>query len=64
MWYKMMTVAFLTNKLGIFATWLLTGRGWAEFYKFQYLVFWYGSGLLFALLLLWRERPVWREETS
>jgi multidrug transporter EmrE-like cation transporter len=56
MWYKMMTVAFLTNGLGIFGTRVLTGWGWAEFYKFQYLVFWYGSGLLFALLLFWREK--------
>ena len=56
MWHKMMTVAFLTNGLGIFGTRVLTGWGWAEFYKFQYLVFWYGSGLLFALLLFWRER--------
>ncbi|HEX2524126.1 MAG TPA: hypothetical protein VHP35_18610 [Terriglobia bacterium] len=55
MWYKMMTVAFLTNGLGVFGTRVLTGWHLAESFKFQYLVFWYGSGLLFALFF-WRNR--------
>jgi len=54
MWYRMMTIAFLTNGLGIFGTRVLAGWNIADKYKFQYLVFWYGSGFILALLLLLR----------
>lgn len=65
MWYRMMAVAFLTNGLGVFGTRILAGWNWAEPYKFQYLVLWYASGLVFALILYWREGIsfTWRELT-
>jgi hypothetical protein len=56
MWYKMMAVAFLTNGLGIFGTRVLTGWGWAEFYKFQYLVFRFRTAVCLTTFLA-REDP-------
>jgi multidrug transporter EmrE-like cation transporter len=55
MWYRMMTIAFVTNGLGIFGTRVLVGWNVADKYKFQYLVFWYGAGFVLALLLLLRD---------
>jgi multidrug transporter EmrE-like cation transporter len=50
-WYQMMMIAFLTNGIGVFGGRILTGWNLAERYKFQYLVFWYGAGLILALLI-------------
>jgi len=65
MWYRMMIVAFVANGLGIFGARILTGWDLAEQFKFQYLVFWYGAGFLFAALVFLRERFKfsWREMT-
>lgn len=54
-WHQMMTVAFLANGIGVFGGRILTGWALADQYKFQYLVFWYGSGLLLAVLILLRQ---------
>jgi multidrug transporter EmrE-like cation transporter len=62
-WSQMMTISFLANGIGVFGGRVLTGWGLAEQYKFQYLVFWYGAGLVLAavvhlrqaLSLRWRE---------
>jgi len=58
-----MIVAFVANGMGIFGARILTGWNLAEQFKFQYLVFWYGAGFLFAALVLVRERFKfnWRE---
>jgi multidrug transporter EmrE-like cation transporter len=50
-WHQMMIIAFLTNGIGVFGTRILTGWDFAEQYKFQYLVFWYGSGFFLAVLI-------------
>ena len=63
MWYRMMIVAFVANGMGVFGARILTGWNWAEQFKFQYLVFWYGAGFLFAALFFLRDRFRfdWRE---
>jgi len=50
-WNRMMTIAFLANGVGIFGGRILTGWNLAEQYKFQYLVFWYGAGLMLAVVV-------------
>ena len=52
-WLQMMLIAFLTNGLGPFGLKVLTEQGWSS-YQWQYLIFWYGGGVLFALFALAR----------
>ena len=52
-WLQMMLIAFVTNGLGPFGLKVLNESGWASF-QWQYLVYWYAGGVLFASLALWR----------
>ena len=52
-WLQMMLIAFVTNGLGPFGLKVLTEQGWGSF-QWQYLIYWYAGGVLFALLALWR----------
>ena len=63
MWYRLMALAFLANGLGPFGLKVLAERGLAERYQYQYLVCWYASGLVLAMIAFSRRRsaPRWPE---
>ena len=47
-----MFIAFLANGLGPFGLKILAEKGLAERYHYQYLLAWYGGGLVFGLASL------------
>lgn len=47
-WSRLMLIAFLANGLGPFGLKVLAEAGLADRFQFQYLVYWYFGGLLFA----------------
>lgn len=62
-WLRLMLIAFLANGIGPFGLKVLTERGFGDAYQPQYLLYWYGGGLVFALAALLRSglRPSGRE---
>jgi multidrug transporter EmrE-like cation transporter len=50
-----MTLAFLTNGLGVFGLRVLSGEGVAESRALQYLALWYTAGLLLAAIVYFRQ---------
>ena len=58
-----MLLAFIANGLGPFGLKILDERGLAASYRYQYLIAWYGGGVLLMLvaLLVIRELPGKRE---
>ncbi|HET8549341.1 MAG TPA: hypothetical protein VFL57_15115 [Bryobacteraceae bacterium] len=55
-WLQMMLIAFVTNGLGPFGLKVLNERGLAS-WQWQYLIYWYAGGLVFALIALLRNWP-------
>ena len=57
-WLRLMLIAFVANGLGPFGLKMIAEKGLSERYQFQYLLLWYGGGLLFGLgwLLVTRGR--------
>jgi drug/metabolite transporter (DMT)-like permease len=53
-WLQMMLIAFVTNGLGPFGLKVLNENGWAA-YQWQYLIYWYAGGVIFALVALWKD---------
>lgn len=62
-WLRLMLIAFVANGLGPFGLKMIAEKGLSERYQFQYLLLWYGGGLLFGLgwLLATRCRLRWQE---
>jgi multidrug transporter EmrE-like cation transporter len=54
-WLQLMLVAFVTNGLGPFGLKVLSESGLAS-HQWQYLIYWYAGGLLFAIVALTRTR--------
>lgn len=48
-WLRLMLIAFVANGLGPFGLKMIAEKGLSERYQFQYLLLWYGGGLLFGL---------------
>lgn len=48
-WLRLMMIAFVANGLGPFGLKMIAEKGLSERYQFQYLLLWYGGGLLFGL---------------
>ena len=63
MWFRLILVAFITNGLGAFGLRILAGMGFADRYKFHYLVGLYLGGAVVAGLayFLHNRRPLRRE---
>jgi|SRR5579862_1470787 multidrug transporter EmrE-like cation transporter len=63
MWFRLILVAFITNGLGAFGLRILAGMGFADRYKFHYLVGLYLGGAAVAGLayFLHNRRPMRRE---
>jgi drug/metabolite transporter (DMT)-like permease len=49
-WLRLMLIAFVANGLGPFGLKIMTEKGLSETYHYQYLVLWYGGGLVFGLV--------------
>lgn len=63
MWFRLILVAFITNGLGAFGLRILAGMGFADRYKFHYLVGLYlgGAGVAGLAYFLHDRRPMRRE---
>jgi glucose uptake protein GlcU len=48
-WLRLMLLAFVANGLGPFGLKIMTEKGLAEKYHYQYLLWWYAGGLAFGL---------------
>jgi drug/metabolite transporter (DMT)-like permease len=62
-WLRLMMIAFFANGIGPFGLKIMAEKGLSEAYHFQYLLWWYGGGLIFCLgaFLLSRRRMYGRE---
>jgi glucose uptake protein GlcU len=62
-WLQLMVIAFLANGLGPFGLEMMAKKGLSERYHYQYLLWWYAGGLVFALVafLIARTRLYSRE---
>ena len=59
-WLRLMLIAFVANGLGPFGLKMIAEKGLSERYQFQYLLLWYGGGLLFGLAWLLATRGRFR----
>lgn len=62
-WLRLMLLSFVANGLGPFGLKILTEKGLAAQFHFQYLVWWYAGGLAFGVsaLLISRSRVQFRD---
>ena len=48
-WLRLMLVAFVANGLGPFGLEIMAEKGLSETYHYQYLLWWYGGGVILGL---------------